>query len=289
MARIAEAARTIAWTSDDAWRRLAVAVATHPRSWDPPAHGPRVEAEPDRTATSGNAEVVVEEDVDAADPVLVLRAAATAARHGAVIERRSLERLAAAASPWLEPWDDEMRLELIELLGAGPWAIRVIEGLDQRGVWGCVLPEWAPVRSRPQPGAFHDFTVDRHLLETVAAASRLTVAGVSAGPPADGGAVARHRQGVRGRPCGGRRSYRRARLRADGVRARRHRDRRLARRAASAPARRRHPSRHRRSRDDAAGGEPGRHDRPAPARWRRSRKPTASRPARRRGIPGPRT
>jgi [protein-PII] uridylyltransferase len=59
-------------------------------------------------------------------------------------------------------------------LGSGPWAIRVIEGLDQRGVWGCVLPEWAPVRSRPQPGAFHDFTVDRHLLETVAAASRLT-------------------------------------------------------------------------------------------------------------------
>ena len=29
------------------------------------------------------------------------------------------------------------------------------------------------MRSLPQPGAFHDFTVDRHLLETVAAASRL--------------------------------------------------------------------------------------------------------------------
>ena len=57
----------------------------------------------------GNAEVFVEDDVDAADPVLVLRAAATAARHGAVIERRSLERLAAAPRPGSEPWDDEAR------------------------------------------------------------------------------------------------------------------------------------------------------------------------------------
>ena len=71
----------------------------------------------------GNAEVFVEDDVDAADPVLVLRAAATAARHGAIIERRSLERLAAAASPWPEPWDDETRLQLIELSGSGPWAL----------------------------------------------------------------------------------------------------------------------------------------------------------------------
>jgi [protein-PII] uridylyltransferase len=174
MARIAEAARTIAWTSDDAWRRLAVAAQASRGRGIRRRTGPRGVAGARPGLRVGNAEVFVEDDVDAADPVLVLRAAATAARHGAIIERRSLERLAAAASPWPEPWDDETRLQLIELLGSGPWAIRVIEGLDQRGVWGRVLPEWAPVRSRPQPGAFHDFTVDRHLLETVAAASRLT-------------------------------------------------------------------------------------------------------------------
>jgi [protein-PII] uridylyltransferase len=172
MARIAEAARTIAWTSDDAWRRLAV--SAHASRGIRRRVGPRKEAAAGAGLRVGNAEVSMEEDVDAADPVLVLRAATAAALHGAVIERRSLERLAVAASPWLEPWDDEARLQLIELLGSGPWAIRVIEGLDQRGVWGCVLPEWTSVRSRPQPGAFHDFTVDRHLLETVAAASRLT-------------------------------------------------------------------------------------------------------------------
>ena len=172
MARIAQAARTIAWTSDDAWRRLAL--AGHASRRIRRRIGPRAEAAAGAGLRIGHAEVFVEGDVDVADPVLVLRAAATAARHGAVIERGSLERLAAAASPWLEPWDEEARLGLIELLSSGPWAIRVIEGLDQRGVWGCVLPEWASVRSLPQPGAFHDFTVDRHLLETVAAASRLT-------------------------------------------------------------------------------------------------------------------
>jgi [protein-PII] uridylyltransferase len=49
----------------------------------------------------------------------------------------------------------------------------VIEALDRKGVWGCVLPEWLSVRSLPQPGVFHEFTVDRHLLETTAAASSL--------------------------------------------------------------------------------------------------------------------
>ena len=173
MARISEAARTIAWTSDDAWRRLAVATQASRGHGIRRRIGPRGQAAAGAGLRVGNAEVFVEEDVDAADPVLVLRAAATAARHGAVIERSSLERLATAASPWLQSWNDATRLELIELLGSGPWAVRVIEGLDQRGVWGCVLPEWRPIRSRPQPGAFHDFTVDRHLLETVAAASRL--------------------------------------------------------------------------------------------------------------------
>jgi len=177
MAQIAEAARAIAWTSDDAWRRLAVSASGFRGSTRSRGSRGRARAAalpPGEGLHLGNAEVSLDDDVDAADPVLILRAAATAARHGAVIERRSLERLAAASSPWLGPWGDEARAELLELLGAGPYAIRVIEGLDRRGVWACLLPEWGSVRSRPQPGAFHDFTVDRHLLETVAAASRLT-------------------------------------------------------------------------------------------------------------------
>jgi [protein-PII] uridylyltransferase len=166
MARIAEAARAIAWTSDDAWRRLA-SVRGSPLGQGTRAvvleAGLRVE----------NGQVALDDGVPANDLTVVLRAAATAARLGVVIERRSLERLAAAASPWVEPWSADARHHLVELLRTGSSAIGVIESLDRRGVWGCVLPEWLSVRSLPQPDAFHDFTVDRHLLETAAAAARL--------------------------------------------------------------------------------------------------------------------
>jgi [protein-PII] uridylyltransferase len=57
------------------------------------------------------------------------------------------------------------------LFRAGAEAIPVIEALDHRGIWTRILPEWEPVRSRPQRNSYHRFTVDRHLLETVANAS----------------------------------------------------------------------------------------------------------------------
>src|SRR6201999_1444925 len=70
-------------------------------------------------------------------------------------------------------WPDDLRQAFLRILGAGRPAIAAIETLDQQGVIERLLPEWGPVRNRPQRNAYHRFTVDRHLLETVANATAL--------------------------------------------------------------------------------------------------------------------
>lgn len=168
MAKIAAAARSIAWTSDDAWRRVRSSL-----------RGPlgRV-GRRDRVVGPGlilrDGEIHLDANARPADePLLVLRAAALAAEHETVIDRASLERLVAEESTLPEPWPREARDTLVALLLAGAPAISVIEALDHRGLWVRILPEWEPVRSRPQRNAYHRFTVDRHLLETVANAAAL--------------------------------------------------------------------------------------------------------------------
>ncbi|HET7487144.1 MAG TPA: [protein-PII] uridylyltransferase [Acidimicrobiales bacterium] len=167
MAAVAEAARTIAWTSDDTWRRIRSAL-----------QGPLGRLNR-RTKDLGGGVVVRDGDVhlaadaDAGDPCVLLRAAAAAAAHDGVIDRPSLERLAAGAGDPPVPWPASMRALFVELLAAGPRAVDVVESLDQRGAWARVLPEWQAVRARPQRNAYHRFTVDRHLLEAVANASVL--------------------------------------------------------------------------------------------------------------------
>ena len=63
--------------------------------------------------------------------------------------------------------------ELVALLLEGHDAIPVLESLDQRDLITKVLPEWEPVRARPQRNAYHRFTVDRHLWEAAANAAEL--------------------------------------------------------------------------------------------------------------------
>jgi [protein-PII] uridylyltransferase len=166
MAKVAAAARSIAWTSDDAWRRVRSSL-----------RGPlgRV-GRRDRVVGPGlilrDGEIHL--DVGARpgeDPLLVLRAAVLAARHETVIDRASLERLVTDAPALPDPWPREARELFVELLLTGAHAISVIEALDHRGLWVRILPEWEPVRSRPQRNAYHRYTVDRHLLETVANAA----------------------------------------------------------------------------------------------------------------------
>jgi [protein-PII] uridylyltransferase len=168
MGRLAAAARTIAWTSDETWRRIEASLK-----------GPsgRVASRDQRLGRGlvlreGVVELAPDADLRA-DGGLVLRAAAAAAVAGTRIGRAALSRLAADAALPPEPWHEDARRSLLRLLGTGRAAIPVLESLDQAGLLVALVPEWAPVRSLPQRNAYHRFTVDRHLVETAAGAARL--------------------------------------------------------------------------------------------------------------------
>jgi [protein-PII] uridylyltransferase len=162
MAAVSEAARTIAWTSDDTWRRIRSSL-----------HGPHGRlAHRDREIRPGvvvrDGEIRVAVDVLDTEPSLPLQVAAAAAEHDAPIQRDALALLAERAPPLPDPWAPAARTAMVDLLLTGHGAVPVIEALDQVGLWVRVLPEWANVRSRPQRNAYHRFTVDRHLVETAA-------------------------------------------------------------------------------------------------------------------------
>ncbi|MGA1753900.1 MAG: [protein-PII] uridylyltransferase [Ilumatobacteraceae bacterium] len=160
---LSSAARSIAWVGDEVWAR--VLAESSPRR-------PDVAVAPGVVLRRG--EIHLDESVDvAADPSLVLRVAASAARQRTRIDRESLDRLAQQSPPMPSPWPVGAIDDLVGLLLTGHDAIPVLESLDQRGLWVRLLPEWAPNRSRPQRNAYHRFTVDRHLWEATANASDL--------------------------------------------------------------------------------------------------------------------
>jgi [protein-PII] uridylyltransferase len=168
MRDISVAARSIAWTSDEVWSRIDSSLrgpsSIRLRRDKPLAYGVILREE--LVALTADADPV-------ADPLLVLRVAVAAADGDVRIERRSLDRLAATPLPDPFPWSREARQLFADLFFAGPGAIRVIEALDQRGLWVQLLPEWESVRCKPQRNAYHTYTVDRHLCEAAVNSARL--------------------------------------------------------------------------------------------------------------------
>ncbi len=169
--RVSLAGRRLAFVADDTWRRVEAALVRRPR-----ARHRRVHREPlaDGVVRQGDEVVLARDARPAADPGLVLRGAAAAAREDLLLSPYTLRVLAAHAPPVPEPWPAEVRWSFLRLLAAGRPAVPVIEQLDQEGLLARLLPEWERVRSLPQRHPWHRFTVDRHLVEAAAAAAELT-------------------------------------------------------------------------------------------------------------------
>ena len=168
MSAVAGAARTVAWATDEAFRRVDAWLAGRRRRLTRPLRATPVA--PGLAVHGG--ELVLAPGTAADDPALPLRAAAEAAARGVPLAPSLLERLAPTPAP-PERWPPAMRDALVSLLGAGPAAIGPLEALDQHGLLVRALPEWASVRSRSQRNPYHRFTVDRHLCECAAAAAPL--------------------------------------------------------------------------------------------------------------------
>ncbi len=165
---LAGAARTVAYAVDHTFRQAdrlrSRRLRRRPADRRPLADG----------VVEQDGEVVLARATDpAADPVLVLRAAAAAAQAGLPLAPRTLDRLT-ECPPLPIPWPAAARDALLALLGAGPAAVSVWEALDTEGLITSLIPDWERVRNRPQRNPLHKFTVDRHLVETAAHAAALT-------------------------------------------------------------------------------------------------------------------
>ncbi len=170
MARVSDAARSIDWASERFWWRVARAQRKGRQAAGSGRGSPgRVMATLRPGVTVVDDEVEVDVDRAEVNRSLVLRVAAAAAHARYPISRRALISLSAtAADDDDRTWDEPTKQAMVSLLGAGSHLIDSVEALERYELFSRMLPEWRHVRSLPQRNAFHTYTVDRHLLQTVA-------------------------------------------------------------------------------------------------------------------------
>jgi [protein-PII] uridylyltransferase len=132
-----------------------------------------------KNVSAANREIIIDPSTSFdEDPVVGLRAAATAAQLGLPLSLDTCTELALALNNGQgvlpNPWPREARELLITLIGAGETMVGIFESLDQEEIIFHWIPEWRSVRSLPQRNALHRHTVDRHMVETAVHAAQLT-------------------------------------------------------------------------------------------------------------------
>ncbi|MFZ4811243.1 MAG: [protein-PII] uridylyltransferase [Ilumatobacteraceae bacterium] len=163
MHQVASSAHSIEWAAERFWRRIDLMSRRNGRS------GGAGRPLPDHVVGVAvvDDEAQISRDADVDDQSFVFRMAAAAAHAGVPIGARSLRMLASRGTEPGEMWTERTQRAFISLLGAGPAMVPAIEALERYDLFSRFLPEWRTVRSKPQRNAFHTFTVDRHLLQTV--------------------------------------------------------------------------------------------------------------------------
>jgi [protein-PII] uridylyltransferase len=170
--RIADDARAIAYAVDDSLRAAERWLAAQRHGGRRLGPVVRTPVAPDVVAQDGEVVLARTAVTPTVDPTLSLRVAAAAARHGLRISPGTLEWLARRCPPLPRPWPEAARLAFAQLLGSGPALVSTWEACDRFGLVTAWLPEWSRIRSAPQHNPVHRYTLDRHLIEAVAAAAR---------------------------------------------------------------------------------------------------------------------
>jgi [protein-PII] uridylyltransferase len=110
------AGRRLAFVADETWRRVEAALVRRPRG-----RYRRVRREPlaEGVVRQGDEVVLARDARPAADPGLLLRAAAAAARADLLLSPYTLKVLAVHSPPLPEPWPAEVRWSFLRLLASG--------------------------------------------------------------------------------------------------------------------------------------------------------------------------
>lgn len=111
-------------------------------------------------------EITLSRRPDLTDPGLVLRVAAAAARTGLPVTEATWQRLQ-TVPPLPERFTPVVASDFFTVLSSPENTSRVVEKLDEYGLWTGLVPEWEHIRGLMPREPIHVHTIDRHSLVVV--------------------------------------------------------------------------------------------------------------------------